>query len=228
MGFLSTILTRPLHGIEPNRTNTVHVSNKLLDSAHLESTILLNQLNTSLAGLSQEEYEARLEQFGPNVVAREKRQSPMLRLLDNIKNPLVILLSALGLISYFTADVSGAIVIAIIVLLGLVLRFFQEQRADNAAEKLKAMVNTTASVLRNGNRQEVPLHELVPGDIVQLSAGDMIPADVRILNAKDLFINQAALTGESLPVEKISTFHDLKVSNALEIRILVFWAPTLK
>ncbi|HMD88962.1 MAG TPA: magnesium-translocating P-type ATPase [Anaerolineaceae bacterium] len=222
MGFLSTILTRPLHGIEPNRTNTVHVSNKLLDSAHLESTILLNQLNTSLAGLSQEEYEARLEQFGPNVVAREKRQSPMLRLLDNIKNPLVILLSALGLISYFTADVSGAIVIAIIVLLGLVLRFFQEQRADNAAEKLKAMVNTTASVLRNGNRQEVPLHELVPGDIVQLSAGDMIPADVRILNAKDLFINQAALTGESLPVEKISTFHDLKVSNALEITNIGF------
>jgi len=119
-----------------------------------------------LTGLTQEEYEARLEQYGPNVVASEKRQSLLIRLLDNVKNPLVILLTALGLLSYFTADVRGAIVIAIIVLLGVVLRFFQELRADNAAEKLKAMVSTTATVIRDGMRREVALHELVPGDIV--------------------------------------------------------------
>ena len=88
------------------------------------------------------------------------------------------------------------------VLLGIVLRFFQELRADNAAEKLKAMVSTTATVVRDGKRGKFALQELVPGDIVHLSAGDMVPADVRLLTAKDLFLNQAALTGESLPVEK--------------------------
>ena len=217
MGFFATILTRPLRGLDQNRTNGVHVSKKLLDSARLETTTILTQLNTSPAGLSQEEYEARLEQYGPNVVARERRQSPLLRLLDNIKNPLVILLTALGLLSYFTSDVQGAIVIAIMVLLGVVLRFFQEMRADNAAERLKAMVSTTATVIRNGMRQEVALQELVPGDIVQLSAGDMIPADVRILTAKDLFINQAALTGESLPVEKTSAVPGSKGYDALEM-----------
>jgi P-type Mg2+ transporter len=222
MGFLTTILTRPLHSMEPNRTGSVQVSKKLLESARLESTAILAQLNTSLTGLSQEEFEARLEHYGPNVVAREKRQSPLLRLLDNVKNPLVILLTALGLLSYFTADVQGAIVIAIMVLLGLVLRFFQELRADNAAEKLKAMVSTTATVVRAGIRQEVALQELVPGDIVQLSAGDMIPADVRILTAKDLFINQAALTGESLPVEKTAALPNSNVYDALEMSNIGF------
>ncbi|MDR3574033.1 MAG: magnesium-translocating P-type ATPase [Anaerolineaceae bacterium] len=217
MGFLATIITRPLHGLEQNRAISLHVSKKLLDSARLETSTILTQLNTSPAGLSQQEYEARLEQYGPNVVAREKRQSPLLRLLDNVKNPLVILLTALGLLSFFTSDVNGAIVIAIIVLLGVVLRFFQELRADNAAEKLKAMVNTTATVVREGQRREVPLQDLVPGDIVQLSAGDMIPADVRILSAKDLFINQAALTGESLPVEKTPAVPTSNSFDALEM-----------
>src|SRR5512143_30580 len=125
-----------------------------------------------------------------------------MRLLDNVKNPLVILLIALGVLSYLTGDLRATIVIFVMVVLGVVLRFFQEMRADNAAEKLKAMVNTTATVVRDNVDTEVPLKLLVPGDIIRLNAGDMVPADLRVLSAKDLFLNQAALTGESLPVEK--------------------------
>jgi len=173
-----------------------------VESAQVEISTVLNKLNTNPNGLTQAEVEMRLGQYGPNQVAKEKRRTWLLRLWDNIKNPLVILLITLGIISYLTGDLRGTIVILLMVILGIVLRYVQESRADNAAEKLKAMVSTTTSVVRDGKHQEIPLAELVPGDIVSFSAGDMIPADVRVVTAKDLFINQSALTGESLPVEK--------------------------
>jgi Mg2+-importing ATPase len=118
--------------------------------------------------------------------------------------------------------VPGTIVIFIMVLLGMVLRYIQESRADNAAEKLKEMVSTTATVMRDGKRQEIPLKELVPGDIVLLSAGDMVPGDVRLLSAKDLFLNQAALTGESMPVEKLPAAISDETLNPLEMPNLGF------
>src|SRR5512143_988649 len=117
-----------------------------------------------------------------------------MRLLDNVKNPLVILLVALGVLSYVTGDVRATVVIFVMVLLGVVLRFYQEMRADNAAEKLQAMVSNTATLIRSGQEREVSLKNLVPGDIIRLAAGDMVPADVRVLAAKDLFVNQSALT----------------------------------
>ena len=94
---------------------------------------------------------------------------------------------------------------AIMVALSVVLRFWQEVRADAAAQKLKAMIHVTATVVRDGEAREIPLRDLVPGDVVRLAAGDMIPGDVRLLSSKDLFVSQGTLTGESLPVEK---FHD--------------------
>ena len=124
-----------------------------------------------------------------------------MRLLHNIKDPLVILLLALGVLSFMTGDLRAMAVIFVMVVLGVVLRFYQEMRADNAAEKLQAMVSNTATVVRGGMEAEIPLKLLVPGDIIHLAAGDMVPADVRLLSAKDLFLNQAALTGEALPVE---------------------------
>ncbi|NIG55976.1 magnesium-translocating P-type ATPase [Chitinophaga sp. Cy-1792] len=153
-------------------------------------------------GLSSEEAEQRLDQYGFNEVAKEKPVSPLLRLWRNLKNPLVILLMILGIISLLTGDLRSAIVIFFMVILGIVLRYVQEMRADKAAEKLKAMVSTHATVCRDGKDMEIPLKFLVPGDEIRLSAGDMVPADVRLLSAKDLFLNQAALTGESMPVEK--------------------------
>ena len=151
------------------------------------------------------EAEDRARKTGPNVVAQERRRGWFLRLLIILRNPLVILLAALSSISFATGDPRAGSVMAGMVVLSAALRFFQEARADAAAAKLKAMIHVTATVVRDGNARELPLRDLVPGDIIHLSAGDMIPGDVRVLSAKDLFVSQGTLTGESLPVEK---FHD--------------------
>jgi len=145
-----------------------------------------------------------------------------MRLLSNVKNPLVLLLTALGVLSFLTGDLRATAVIFVMVVLGVVLRFFQEMRADNAAEKLKAMVSNTATLVRDGKEAEVPLKMLVPGDIIRLAAGDMVPADVRVLSAKDLFLNQAALTGESLPVERKADSTSADVQNPLELPNICF------
>ena len=142
--------------------------------------------------------------------------------MSNIKNPLVILLLALGVLSFLTGDLRATVVIFVMVVLGVVLRFFQEMRADNAAEKLKAMVSNTATLVRDGKEAEVPLKMLVPGDIIRLAAGDMVPADVRVLSAKDLFLNQAALTGEALPVEKKAAPASADVQNPLDLPNICF------
>jgi Mg2+-importing ATPase len=201
MSFLPAIKI-PIRPAGSGRNSAVQISQKLVESARAEVASVLSQLNTTPNGLNQVEVEARLEKYGPNEVAKEKRRTWLMRLWENIKNPLVILLGVLGIISYLTGDIRATIMIFLMVILGIVLRYVQESRADTAAEKLKAMVSTTTSVLRDGKRQEIPLSDLVPGDMVTFSAGDMIPADLRVVTAKDLFINQAALTGESFPVEK--------------------------
>ena len=129
-----------------------------------------------------------------------------MRLLDRaLINPLVILLSILSVISAFTGDLRAATVMAVMVVLGVVLRFVQQDRADNAAAKLKAMISVNAMVVRDGEVREIPLAKLVPGDVVHLAVGDMIPADIRIISCKDLFLIQASLTGGSFPVEKVET-----------------------
>ncbi len=202
--------------------NKPNISNHLLEMARKESDAVLKELESQSSGLSAAEAEARLKRDGLNEIAREKHQSPLMRLVDNVKNPLVILLTGLGILSYLTGDLRATIVIFVMVLLGIVLRFYQEMRADNAAEKLKAMVNTTATVVRDGKDAEVPLKLLVPGDIIRLAAGDMAPADVRVLTAKDLFLNQAALTGESMPVEKKAAPTSGEIRNPLELPNICF------
>src|SRR5665647_1046038 len=172
--------------------NGAHYSVQLLEKARADTDTVLKDLGSQLDGLSEKEADSRLKQVGTNEIAREKRQSSLMRLLGNIKNPLVLLLLALGVLSYFTGDLRAMVVIFVMVVLGVVLRFFQEMRADNAAEKLKAMVSNTATLMRGGKEEEVSLKMLVPGDIIRLAAGDMVPADVRVLSAKDLFLNQAA------------------------------------
>ncbi len=143
-------------------------------------------------------------------------------MFNNLKDPLVLLLTALAVISYITGDLRATIVIGTMIVLGVVLRYMQEMRADNAAEKLKAMVNTSCTVLRSGESKEIPLQEVVPGDIVTLSAGDLVPADVRILFSKDLFVNQSALTGESMPVEKSAVAPSNPSVNLFEVSDLAF------
>jgi len=208
--------------------NNSNIPFSLAEYAHIDAPGTLGRLKTTLNGLSQAEVEARFEQYGPNEVAREKRRTWLMRLWDNLKNPLVILLILLGVISYLTGDMRATIVILTMVILGIVLRYVQESRADNAAEQLKAMVRTTTTVIREGQRKEIPLKELVPGDIVTLSAGDMIPADVRVLSAKDLFLNQATLTGESLPVEKTVPVVSESIQNPLEMTNICFLGSNIE
>jgi Mg2+-importing ATPase len=179
------------------------VSKQVDELATINVEELFRRLGTSEAGLSEEEAEKRLDQFGLNEVAAEKQHTWVHRLFTASRNPLVILLTVLAAVSYATGDFRAGTVMLLMVILGLSLRFVQESRADAAAAKLKAMISVTATVVRGRKEKEIPISQLVPGDIVQLSAGDMIPADVRLISAKDLFIIQATLTGESLPVEKM-------------------------
>jgi Mg2+-importing ATPase len=202
--------------------NGAQNSAELLEKARADADTVLKELGSQLGGLTQSEANVRLKQIGTNEIAREKRQSALMRLLSNIKNPLVLLLMALGVLSYLTGDLRATAVIFVMVVLGVVLRFFQELRADNAAAKLQAMVTNTATLVRDGKEAEVSLKMLVPGDIIRLAAGDMVPADVRVLSAKDLFLNQAALTGEALPVEKKAAPASADVQNPLELPCLCF------
>ena len=202
--------------------NGTQVSDQLLEKARADSGTVLRELESQLDGLSQVEADSRLKQYGLNEIAREKRQSALMRLLSNVKNPLVLLLTALGVLSFLTGDLRATAVIFAMVVLGVVLRFFQEMRADNAAEKLKAMVSNTATLVRDGKEAEVPLKLVVPGDVIRLAAGDMVPADARVLSAKDLFVNQTALTGESLPVERKAAAASAGVQNPLDLPNICF------
>ena len=172
------------------------------EAATQECAEVLQMLGTASTGLTEAEAAARLEQYGPNEVAKEKHEGWLQRLYIAVRNPLVILLTVLAVLSFATGDLRAGSVMLLMVFLGVSLRFVQETRANTAAAKLKAMIRVTATVVRDGQALEIPLQQLVPGDIVKLSAGDMIPGDVRLLAAKDLFVIQATLTGESMPVEK--------------------------
>ena len=161
--------------------------------------------NASPEGLTEAEAASRLESVGPNLIAREQPQSMGREFLGRARNPLNFLLLGLAAVSWATGDVRAAIVIVAMVILSVTLAFVQEHRSNKAAAALRAMVHTTVSVRRDGVFKDVPLHTLVPGDVVQLSAGALIPADLRLLGSKDLHVNQSALTGEAMPVEKQET-----------------------
>ncbi|MCX6545810.1 MAG: magnesium-translocating P-type ATPase [Acidobacteria bacterium] len=195
---------------------------QLLEAARADADAVLKRLASRASGLNQAEADSRLKQFGTNEIAREKPQTALMRLLRNIKNPLVLLLLALAALSYLTGDLRATVVILVMVALGIVLRFVQEMRADHAAESLRAMVSNTATLVRDGKEEEVALKLLVPGDIIRLAAGDMVPADVRVISAKDLFLNQAALTGEAVPVERTAGPAPANIENPLDLFNLCF------
>jgi Mg2+-importing ATPase len=186
----------------PQQKSTPSVSNLLTEAAGKPVPEVLQILQTNPAGLTEAEAQERLIRHGANEVAHEEKQDWLHRLYTAARNPLVILLVVLAVLSFATSDFRAGTVMLLMVVLGVSLRFIQETRADTAAAKLKAMISVTATVVRDGQPRELPLQQLVPGDIVKLSAGDMIPGDVRLSSAKDLFVIQATLTGESLPVEK--------------------------
>jgi len=167
---------------------SIHFSPILAAVSQLETSEVFTRMKTTPAGLDEDEATRRFAESGPNVVATGKHRGWLWRLFIATRNPLVILLIVLATISFATDDMDGGTVMTLMVILGVLLRFVQEARADAAAEKLKAMISVTATVVPAGKEAEVPLKQLVPGDVVKLSAGDMIPADVRLVASKDLFI----------------------------------------
>ena len=187
----------------------------------------LGYLNTTLCGLEPGKVEENRSEYGSNKVTREKKKTLPQRLAGAFINPFTAILFCLALVSSFTDmifphfslfgcvpkdfDCLTVVIILTMVFLSGTLRFVQESRSGNAAEKLLAMITTTCTVTRKGQEMaEIPLDEVVVGDIVHLSAGDMLPADVRILDAKDLFVSQASLTGESEPIEKIPMVNETR------------------
>jgi Mg2+-importing ATPase len=159
-------------------------------------------LATDAAGLSDAEARSRLVRCGPNLFRDHQGRSLALQFLSRFKNPLVILLLVASAISAFTGETANFLIITVIVLLSVTLDFVQEHRAGQAAESLRHSVSVRAMVIRDGKLLEVPVTEVVPGDLAVLSAGGMVPADGLLLEAQDLFVKQALLTGESYPVEK--------------------------
>lgn len=223
------------------------LTQQLRDAAHSDNAVLLEQLHSHIDGLDEEQSEKIRKLVGPNEIEQEKPLPWWIHLWLCYKNPFNLLLTVLALISYYTEDTTAAIVIGSMVVLSTLLRFVQEARSNRAAEKLKAMVSNTATAMRRtaiddetvgenehtyrSTRVELPIKLLVPGDIVLLSAGDMIPADLRLLITKDLFVGQAALTGESLPVEKFATLNNSQTpdadKNPFELDNIVFMGTNI-
>jgi Mg2+-importing ATPase len=232
-------------GTAAHRSVSPTLTRELLRASRDDISAVLARTGSSEDGLTREQARAALTRFGPNEVEHEKPLPAWLHLWYCYRNPFNLLLTLLAVVSYATEDMKAAIVIASMVLLSTLLRFVQEGRSNRAAARLKAMVSSTATVLRrNGGphlpadveapdaqhsgfgqqarRYEVPLREVVPGDFVVLSAGDMIPADCRVLSAKDLFVSQSAMTGESLPVEKRADAGASNGAGVLEASNLLF------
>jgi len=208
------------------------VAEKLLVASRTEADKLLKQYSTTLNGYSEETAKELRNKYGKNEISHEKPEPVYKRLISAFVNPFTIVLFVLATISLITDVLAVApedknprtvIIICTMVLISGLLRFVQEARSNNAAEKLKAMVHTTATVSRvDKGKKEVPLTEIVPGDIIYLSAGDMIPADVRVIACKDLFVSQASLTGESEPPEKYAYSVNQESENPLELPNLAF------
>lgn len=188
------------------------INERLAMTAKSDVNTVLNYFNTSLDGLTESKVEKSKDIYGKNVVTNSNKNSLIKRLYGAFINPFTLVLIVLAIVSAFTDIIFAepgdknpitVIIISVMVLISGFLRFIQEARSEKASEKLNEMIETTACVKRaNAEKEEIPVDEIVVGDIICLSAGDLVPADVRIINAKDLFINQSALTGESEPVEK--------------------------
>ncbi len=224
----SILLPKHLFAAIRHQQPPVRVAPIVVESAALAPEIVHQRLGSRPTGLTADEAATRLVEHGPNVVAGDARKSISLFLWHAVVNPLVLLLAVLATISFATGDARSGTVMSLMIAIGVGLKLIQEAKADSAATKLKAMISVTATVLRDGQLQETPVSHLVPGDIVKLAAGDMIPADVRVVSAKDLFVIQGSLTGESLPVEKFETDRGPPDKSPIELANIAFLGTSVE
>ena len=218
------------HGGKSSDKNLVIPMQPALSSEELLSLPveeIMGRLKTSPRGISSEEAEKRLEIYGRNEFAKKKKRAAIINFLSRFKSPLVIILMIAGAISAALQSYPSAIVIYIMVFLSASLAHYQETNASKAAELLKEKVATSATVLRDNIKQEIKLPLIVPSDIIYLSAGDITPADARIIEGKDLFVNQSALTGESFPVEKTSAAIKAKEASITEWNNYLFMGTSI-
>ena len=174
----------------------------MLEFWSVPASEMLQKLRTSPEGLTSSESSERLKKYGANVLKPKRRSDTLTLLLSQFRSPItLILLFAAGL-AFFLHEPTDTIIITIIILISSLLGFWQEKGAADAFEKLLAVVQIRAAVLRDGKEKEIPVENIVPGDVIILNAGDIIPADCLILDSKDLFVSEATLTGETYPVEK--------------------------
>ena len=200
---------------------------QLFAVSKVSATPACEMLRSDMLGLATAEAARRLESYGRNLVSRVRKPTIIEEIWSRAKNPLNALLLTLAAASYLIGDLRAAAVIVLMVFLSVATAFIQEHRSNQAAAQLRAMVRTTASVRRadgggHENFVEVPIETLVPGDVVRLSAGDMIPADLRLLEAKDLFVNQSALTGEAMPAEKYAHACDEHIIDPFDLPNICF------
>ena len=201
----------------------------VLDSeyAGLAIEALFEKFDTSVKGLLEEEAQRRLESYGHNEAARKKKRTILVGILSKFVNPLVIVLLIIAGCSLFLGEKISALLVLFMAVFSVFLSFIQEHRAGKEAEKLSEMVRSTATVYRNGKPKEIKIRDIVPGDIVDLFAGDMIPADLRIISCKDLFVNQASLTGEAFPIEKFAACVQPKNNTAAELHNIAFMGSSV-
>jgi Mg2+-importing ATPase len=225
----SALPIRP--AVSPRIHREIALSAELAAVSRCDPAAALQRLDCSEAGMDAAGAAARLNRFGPNRIAQERQPGIIRELAGRARDPLNSLLLTLAIVSYVLGDVRAALVIAAMVVLSIVTAFIQEHRSNQAAARLRALVKTTASVKRGGDARaagrvdgfaEIPMEEIVPGDIVALSAGDMIPADLRLLSAKDLFVNQSTLTGEAMPVEKSAAACSAPPADAFDLPNVCF------
>ncbi|MDD5165880.1 MAG: magnesium-translocating P-type ATPase, partial [Candidatus Omnitrophica bacterium] len=188
---------------------------------------LLEKLKTSEKGLSEFEVKDRQQEYGFNELAKKKKRTILGQILLKFVNPLVIVLLIIAVFSLFFGEKISALLVTLMAVMSVLFSFVQEYRAGKEAEKLSEMVRATATVIRGNKPREVKIREIVPGDIVDLYAGDIIPADLRIISSKDLFINQAALTGESFPVEKFSQPIQTKSNSVTNLNNVAFMGSSV-
>jgi P-type Mg2+ transporter len=186
----------------PPQTGHQDAQAALADYWSLPPEQLLSALHTTAGGLSPADVVARLKQYGPNALEARRHATALGLLLSQFKSPLVLILIAAAIVSAILGEWTDAIIVLAVVLGSTMLGFVQEYRAGNAVEKLRSQVTIKSDVLRGGQPQMLPSEQVVPGDVVLLSAGSLIPADGVVLEANDFFVNQAVLTGETFPVEK--------------------------
>ncbi len=195
---------------------------KLMELCTLPAPEALQRLGVTEKGLSDEQVETAREEYGGNILSHRKEPGIVMELLQRCRNPLVIQLLVICGVSLLMGDVRAATVVGAMVLLSVVLAYVQEHRSSKAVEKLNAMVQANSLVIRNGKECEIPLAEIVPGDIVILHAGALIPADLRLISAKDFFVSQSSLTGESMPVEKHAEPADITGRGVIELQNACF------